>query len=440
MPVSDQAILDHIAAHPGARRKEILRQAVPQASETTVWRALKRLLAQGSVRISGKGPSTGYHLAGAAVVRRHLRMSYERRKPVGYRQEFLDAYIPNKTFYLSEERRRNLREAGTPLRPPLPAGTYARRIVEQLSIDLSWGSSRMEGNTYSLLETERLIRFGREAAGRDRKETIMILNHKEAIRHVVDHLDAISVSRRDLFDIHALLADSLLGDPSLTGRLRKMAVSITHSSYRPLDNPFLIAEEFEIVVQKAAAIADPFEQSFFLMVHIPYLQAFEDVNKRTSRIAANIPLLKNDLVPISFVTMDDQAYVDGLLGVYELNEVSLLGEAYAEAYRTSTERYRMLRAEVDQPEKAAVAYRDFVRDVVRRSVLEWKAFSPEKALELAAKAEIPEPDRQAAVDYAERQFQGLHAGNLIRYRLRPADLEALIAHRDPAGATQGSRG
>ncbi|MGH6719145.1 MAG: Fic family protein [Alphaproteobacteria bacterium] len=424
MALSDQALLDYLAAHPGARREDIRRHAAPDVSAPTTWRALKRLVDQGKLEVSGKGRATGYTLAGAAVIRAYLETPYNRRKPATYNKQFLDRYVPGKTFYLPEADRGKLREAGRPV-AALPAGTYARRILERLLIDLSWASSRMEGNTYSILETERLIRFGQEASGKDRKEALMILNHKEAIQYVVDNLNGMTISRRDLFNIHALLADGLLADPAMAGRLRRMGVGITHSSYRPLDDQYEIEEEFGILLDKAAAIADPFEQSFFLLVHVPYLQAFDDINKRTSRIASNIPLLKVDFAPMSFLTMDDRAYIDGLIGVYELNNVALLREAYIEAYLASAENYKTLRAEIDTPDKAALAYRDFVREAVRRSVLEWKAFRPESVMAMAAKADIPDADRQQVVDYVGQQFRSLHEGNVIRYRLRPADLEGI---------------
>jgi len=424
MPISDQAILDYVAAHPGARREEIRRHVATDASSATVWRALKRLLEENKLETSGRGPATAYTLAAAGVIRAHLATPFNRRKPARYSKEFLDRYIPGKSFYLAEAERLRLLEAGRPS-AALPAGTYARRILERLLVDLSWASSRMEGNTYSILDTERLIRFGREASGKDRKEAVMILNHKEAIQHVVDTIAGITISRRDLLSIHALLADGLLADPAMVGRLRRIGVGIVHSSYKPLEDAFEIEEEFRILVEKAAAIPDPFEQSFFLLVHIPYLQAFDDVNKRTSRIASNIPLLKADLAPMSFLTMDDRTYVDGLLGVYELNNVALLREAYIEAYLASAENYTILRAEVDNPDKAALAYRDFVREAVRRCVLEAKAFHAETIMAMAVQAGIPEADRQGVVDYVGRQFRGLHEGNVIRYRLRPADLDGV---------------
>jgi hypothetical protein len=127
MTRSNQAILDYIAAHPGARGEDICCQAPPDASETTVWRALKRLIDEVKLDVSGKGPSAGYSLADGAVVRAHLKTPYNRRRPVSYKKEFVDRYIPNKTSYLSEADRHRLREAGTPNAAPLPAGTYAKQ-------------------------------------------------------------------------------------------------------------------------------------------------------------------------------------------------------------------------------------------------------------------------------------------------------------------------
>ena len=424
MPRTDQAILDYLASHPGAGRAAVRRHVMPDASAPTVWRALKLLVDAGRLDVTGRGRATGYRLAGASVVRAHLRTPYNRRVPVSYNREFLDSYVPNKTFYIRESERRQLHEAGRPA-SPFPPGTYARRILERLLVDLSWASSRMEGNTYDLLETERLIRFGQEAAGKDRREALMILNHKEAIEYVVDHLADIAVSRHDLFSVHALLASGLLFDPALAGRLRQMPVGITHSSYRPLEDQFAIAEEFNILVRKAASIIEPFEQSFFLLVHIPYLQAFADVNKRTSRIAANIPLLKADLAPMSFLTIDDRHYVDGLIGVYELNDVALLREAYTDAYPASARNFRVLHAEVEYPEKSALVYRGFVHEAVRRCVLDWRAFNPDSVRAMAVEANIPANDHDQIVSYVGREVGGLHEGNAIRYRLSPGDVAAI---------------
>ena len=425
MPLTDQGILDYLAAHPGAGREKVRRDVAPDVSPVTVWRALRRLVDEGRLEVTGKARATGYSLAGAAVVRAHLQTPFNRRRLAVYRKDFIDRYLPNRSFYLGEADRERLHEAGRPVPPPLRAGTYARRILESLLVDLSWASSRMEGNTYDILETRRLIRFGEEASGKERREAVMILNHREAIQYMVEHLDDVTISRPDIFGIHALLADGLLSDPAMAGRLRRMPVGISYSSYRPPDDLFAIEEEFGVLVEKAAAIADPFEQSFFLLVHIPYLQAFEDVNKRTARIASNIPLLKSDLAPMSFLTMDDSAYIDGLIGVYELNNVSLLREVYVDGYLASAGNYSVLRAAVHSPDKAALTYRDFVRKAVRSCVLEWKGFRPDRVRSMAAEAGIPGADVEQVVDYVGDQFRGLHDGNVIRYRLRPEDLAGI---------------
>ena len=422
MKLSEKAILEYIAGHPSAGREDIRRHVAREVSETTIWRALRRLVNEGRLEMSGQGPATGYSLAGPDVILAHLQTPYNRRKPTTYRKEFLDRYIPGRHFYLTEADRRCLHSAGTPVGNPMSAGTYARRILEQLLVDFSWASSRMEGNTYNILETERLIRFGEEATGKDRKEAVMILNHKEAIQYVVDNLGDITVNRGDICNIHALLANGLLIDPAMAGRLRRLPARIGHSSYRPLEDQYAIEEEFEILIAKAMEIVDPFEQSFFLLVHIPYLQAFDDINKRTSRIAANIPLLRADLAPMSFTTMDDNSYIDGLIGIYELNNVSLLRKVYIEAYVASAENYRALHAEVEMPDRAALTYRDFVRKTVRCAVLEWKEFRHDEAIAMAEKAGIPEEERQHVINYIAQEFEGLHEGNAIRYRLRPADL------------------
>ena len=128
---------------------------------------------------------------------------------------------------------------------------------------------------------------------------------------------------------------------------------------------------------------------------------------------------------MSFLTMDDGNYIDGLIGIYELNNVALLRDAYMDAYIASAENYRVLRAEIETPAKAALVYREFVREAVRRCVLDWKAFHSARVAAMAAEAGIPEADRSQVVNYIEQEFRGLHEGNVIRYRLRPDDLEAM---------------
>ena len=225
-----------------------------------------------------------------AEVQAYVRQPLAKRKPVGYDRSFLDSYRPNVNAYLSPAERTHLIEVGTPESGEQPAGTYAKQILNRLLIDLSWNSSRLEGNTYSLLDTKRLIDFGEEAEGKERLEAQMILNHKDAIEFLVSSAADIGFNRYTILNLHAMLANNLLPDEAAAGRLRHIAVGIEKSAFHPLEIPAVIEESFDQILATAAAIKDPFEQAFFAMVQLPYLQPFDDVNKRVSRLAANIPL------------------------------------------------------------------------------------------------------------------------------------------------------
>jgi len=263
--------------------------------------------------------------------------------PVSYDGAFLEAYTPGKTWYLSKALRTRLHEIGRTADAAQPAGTYAREIFARLLIDLAWASSRLEGNTYTRLDTQNLIEFGQRAEGKDATEAQMILNHKAAIELLVEHADAVRFNRYTMLNLHAALSENLLGDPSDEGRLRTRIVNITGTTYTPLGIPQKIEEYFNLLLTKADAITDPFEQAFFVMVQLPYLQPFADVNKRTSRLAANIPLITANLCPLSFVDIPQQAYVDAVLGVYELRRVDLLRDVFLWAYERSAAQYRVVR-------------------------------------------------------------------------------------------------
>ena len=193
--------------------------------------------------------------------------------------------------------------------------TYARKML----VDLSWASSHLEGNSYSRLDTRRLIEHGRAASGKAAFETQMILNHKAAIEFLVENLDRARVDRFTLLNLHATLAENLLADESNEGRLRRHPVGIGQSAYTPPSIPQQLEETLDRLLDKARRIDDPFEQSFFLFVHLPYLQPFADVNKRTARLAANLPLFHARLCPLTFIGVPADSYQRAMLGVYELN-------------------------------------------------------------------------------------------------------------------------
>lgn len=344
------------------------------------------------------------------------------RAPIGYQRDFLDRYVPNGTEYLPENLKTHLRALGRTPDGNRPAGTYAREILNRLLIDLSWASSRLEGNTYSLLDTRELIEHGRAAPGKDAKETQMILNHKAAIELLVESAEEIGVNRYTITNLHALLADNLLEDSSNAGRLRTTSVAIGGTTYLPTAIPQLIEDQFTLLLEKAATIRDPFEQSFFLMAQLPYLQPFVDVNKRTSRLAANIPLIKSNLVPMSFVDVPEKLYIDGLIGIYELNRIELLRDVYLWAYERSVRRYKTVRDSLPEPDAFRLKYRSEIADVVRHAVREMIRPTAAELAQLAKSMVSPEDlDRFASIALAE--LAGLHEGNIARFRLRPSEFK-----------------
>jgi len=358
----------------------------------------------------------------ATRVRDHVRRRPEARRPVGYDRGFLEGYRPNVTFYLTPAERAHLADVGTPKVAEQPAGTYARQILDRLLIDLAWNSSRLEGNTYSLLDTRRLIELGGEAEGGAPIDAQMILNHKDAIEFLVSAADDIGFNRYTVLNLHALLANNLLADPAAAGRLRYIPVAIERSSFHPLEVPQLIEECFEQVLATADAITDPFEQALFIMVQLPYLQPFDDVNKRVSRLAANIPLIRRNLCPLSFVDVAQDTYTEAMLGVYELNAVELLKEVFIWACERSAARYSAVRQSLGDPDPFRLRYRSELRELVG-DLIRARTSRKETAARITAWSteKIGAEDRARFVQIVESEIASLHEGNFARYRVRPSE-------------------
>lgn len=438
------ALVTSIAALPDGASTDALQRLFPQIPRRSLQRRLARLVAEQRLRAVGKGPARRYFVSTvpatlppyAAVpasgmgtpslwqlsvdgteLRANVSRSLAQRKPVGYQRSFLDDYQPNHTSYLPQSLRDHLHAIGQPPGPGQPAGTYARQILDRLLVDLSWASSRLEGNTYTRLDTHNLIEFGRAAEGKDRLETQMILNHKAAIEMLVGHADEVGFNRYTLQNLHALLADNLLPNPGAGGRLRLIDVAITGTVYQPTALPQSIVECFDTLLAKAGRITDPFEQAFFVMVHLPYLQPFEDVNKRVSRLAANIPLIKRNLAPLSFVDVPQDIYVDGMLAIYELNRVELLRDVFAWAYERSCQRYTLIKQALPEPDPLRLRYRDALTQVVAHVVQSGAATTPAIIRQLAGTAVAAE-DAAAFIAMVINELANLHEGNIARYRLR----------------------
>lgn len=357
------------------------------------------------------------------AIKIYVRQPLQQRKPIAYQIGFLEQYHPNQTEYLPATLRVQLHSLGRSPAEQTAAGTFARDILNRLLIDLSWASSRLEGNTYSRLDTERLIEFGQAAEGKDALETQMILNHKTAIEYLVRDTEHAGVNAETIIALHAFLSDGLMPDPLNCGRIRNRAVEISGSVYLPIALPQRLQELFGIVLNMAAEIRDPFEQSFFLMVHLPYLQPFEDVNKRVSRLAANIPLIQRNLSPLSFIDVPQQAYVDAMLGVYELNRIELLRDVFVWAYERSCQQYVAVQQQLVPPDTFRLRYRNELTETVRTIVRSGQTANAAN-IQATIPATVTDEDQPRFIELVQTEFKTLHAGNAIRFGLRPLEFSA----------------
>ncbi len=422
----------------GASLEEILQGLTPPIPRRTLQRYLAFLTLEGRLNALGKARARRYHLptiieqliplsSTAWSIQTHVRQPIQARRPVGYNREFLDKYRPNETYYLSEHMRKHLFEIGKSTDSERPAGTYARQILNRLLIDLSWNSSRLEGNTYSLLETERLLELGEVPEGKDSIEAQMILNHKAAIEFMVESAEQLKFNSFTIFNLHALLSDNLLRDQRACGCLRSQPVGIAKSVYQPLTMPQLIDEYFQQILDTADAITDPFEQSFFAMVQLPYLQPFLDVNKRVSRLAANIPFIRENLCPLSFVDVPEQIYVSGLLGVYELNRIELLREVFVWAYERSSSLYSATRQELGEPDLFRLRHRNLiitmVGEIIRGCIDKQMAVA---AIKQKASEALAVNDQAKFMEVIETELMSLHKGNIARFRLKSLEYDTWL--------------
>ena len=441
------AIEDAVRRKPaGVSAPEILRALATPVPQRTLQYRLKHLVTLKRLVMEGEGRWARYRMpdtvidsatreetgepdiplsAAGNVIRDYVSQAPRARKPVGYDRNFLDRYRPNSSSYLTKQDRAHLVTVGRLQIANQPAGTYAKQILNRLLIDLAWNSSRLEGNTYSLLDTKRLIELGEEATGRTHLEAQMILNHKDAIEFLLGNAKEIGFNRYTVLNLHAILANNLLADPTAAGRLRYIAVGIERSAFHPLEVPQLIEESFDQLLSIATAINDPFEQAFFAMVQLPYLQPFDDVNKRVSRLAANIPLIKRNLAPLSFTDVPRQTYTEAVLGVYELNKTDLLKDIFIWAYERSAARYAAVRQSLGEPDPFRLRYREQLRELIA-ALVRMRVDRKDVGKKIAAwsKKEIDLSDRQHFAEIVEAELIGLHQGNFARYRIRPSEFAA----------------
>jgi Fic family protein len=379
------AVLDAIEQLVDAGQPEVSSTDIANATRgslATIRRHLDALCASGKLARSGRARATRYRLAGAPTgvrigapeessvgpawspasieLGRKLDRPLAARDPVTYRRKFVEDYVPNKSGLMPQDLAEALYRDGR-LREQQPAGTYVRKVLEQLLIDLSWSSSRLEGNRFTLLATEELFRRG--TAGGD-ADAVMLLNHKSAIEFLVDAVPLQGLSTALIRNLHAVLMQDLLPETEALGVIRTKLVNISDTVYVPTQVPAVLEEMLETIVAKARLIKNPVEAAFFLWVNLAYLQPFEDGNKRTSRLAANIPLMLYNCAPLSFLDVNPRDYAEAMLGVYEFVDVSRAVDLFAWTWRRSMKKYAVVMESVGAPDPLRLRYREHLTEAI----------------------------------------------------------------------------
>jgi len=450
MTVQDNAILEVLSrSSKPLSVEEFIEFLSSPPARRTLQRRLQGMVRDGRIVRKGRGRNTAYALADntgdrisafvseddsqyerfiplseeSFEILSYVRQPLSARKPVAFSRDLIDDYVPGETWYLNKIIRTNLRKIGETYFGTHPAGTFGREILDRLLIDLSWASSRLEGNTYTRLDTKRLIELGQIAEGRDAIESQMILNHKRAIELLLDDADQIGFDRYTFLNLHGALSENLMPDPSASGRLRNRDVEISQSVYQPSNVPQLVEDVFDKVLNTVNLIDDAFEQSFFVLVHIPYLQPFEDVNKRVARLGANISLIKKNLCPLTFLDVPEKAFVDAILGVYEMNRFELLRDLFVWAYERSTLQYQKVKGSLTQPDPIRLKYRVQIHELIGKVVRELEIPSRPVVRSYAGK-KIQDEERELFVDMVMDDLRRLHEGVIARYRIRPSEYNA----------------
>ncbi len=337
-------ILQVLHYHPLSNRGAIASMLVNAPSDSTMKRLLADAVSKGLIEVYGKGPATKYSLTPQALVTMPLDIDTyfknemdDRTVQENFNFELIKQILPKVSLFTEEECKR-LDKAQSIFRTHLEelSETDYKKEMERLGVDLSWKSSQIEGNTYSLLETERLLKERQEATGKTREEAIMLLNHKDALDFVLnvpDYLKEISVHRIE--DIHSLLTKDL----GVERNIRCRRVGITGTNYRPLDNEFQIREALEDSCKLINGKDNIFEKSLLALVLLSYIQAFSDGNKRTARITSNAILIANGYCPISFRTVDSIDYKKAMLIFYEQNNIAAFKKIFIEQFEFAVKTY-----------------------------------------------------------------------------------------------------
>ena len=337
-------ILQYLHYHPLSSRGDITAGTAFKGSDATLKRVIAAGIKAGDIVAEGKARATRYRLSPQAQLLMPLNLDTyfslevdERQVHSSYNFELINGLLTETRLFsdkeqthldaLQDEFRQHVNE--------LTDNEY-RKEMERLGIDLSWKSSQIEGNTYTLLETERLLRESKTAEGKSKEEAVMLLNHKDALSFVLDNPDYLKeLTVSHIEDIHQLLTKDL----SIDKGLRRHRVGITGTNYHPLDNEFQIREAMRDACKLINSKYNIFEKALLTLLLLSYIQPFLDGNKRTARITSNAILISNDYCPLSFRSIDSMDYKKAMLIFYEQNNLYAFKQIFIEQFEFAVKEY-----------------------------------------------------------------------------------------------------
>jgi prophage maintenance system killer protein/predicted transcriptional regulator len=340
----EQKIIDFIKKTGASSSKEVYENVDISVSYATLKRILSKLITENFLSTFGQGKGTKYNISPAFELIEPINVGKyyekeidEREIKEGFNFSIIKEVIAKHSVFTESELGK-LNELQKKFQTNISqlTGIEYKKEFERLAIDLSWKSSQIEGNTYSLLETERLLKEKETAAGKTKEEAIMLLNHKEALDFIIDNPDylyPLSVSKIE--DIHSILTKEL----SVERNLRKRRVGISGTNYRPLDNEFQISEALKNSCDVINSKKSVFEKALLALMLISYIQPFMDGNKRTARIVSNAILMHEKHCPLSFRTVDSIDYKKAMLLFYEQNNISTFKEIFINQFEFAVNTY-----------------------------------------------------------------------------------------------------
>ena len=323
MIMDNNDLLTYIQAHPGQSSGQIADALADKASLATVKRGINELAAQYYVYSEGKARATKYYasslFAPVDLDDYFSKEVDERQIQTGYNFDLIPKVLSKVSLFTKAELLElNVLQHQFSENFAVLTEEERRKEMERLGIDLSWKSSQIEGNTYSLLETERLLKEKKTASGKTKEEAIMLLNHKDALDFIVAHPDKeLGVDRN----------------------IRSRRVGITGTNYRPIDNEFQIREALQQTCDLVNSRENVFEKALFVLVLLSYIQAFNDGNKRVACITSNALLIANGYCPISFRTVDSIDYKKAMLLFYEQNNISAFKKIFIDQFAFAVQTY-----------------------------------------------------------------------------------------------------